>query len=948
MPSSRLSSFFLTDRLITSHPQKKNTSSTHQHHSSYPNSDQQLHPPANEGCRRSSDGNGAGTNALQRRLGNSQHPIPADTMAHEPCPSSPTTTSPHGMSPSSTSASLPKSRASSVLSGVLPYRRTVANPGATTTGPSLSSTSSPRASTDLLSAPSSSSPSPPAPAPALATATAPAAPKHRPKQLQIATRPRDDPQRAISAPLVTAFAMDSLLKSPQLNQRCTLPSGRVVSYAVCGAKQGKPVVYFYGLGGSRRQLALLHAQALRLGLRVYCMDRPGTGYTQILSKKKRAALRERAQARMKSEQQQDDDEDEEEQAHRREEPTMEEDDHHHATTANKKHRRSRSGNISSHSSRIAGLASSLFFSSSSASSSSGNSSQQQEAQHSSPTAPYNSVLERIDEVCHEVIDWLDIVIDNHGSTKGGIKKPPTKVSLMSHSCGVYYVMRMLALYPDRIKEGPVCLLTPWVPFNECPTTTSNTFKAVRYVPRGLVWAFTSSFNHLGSALLPASNALSDSIAATANMIGESSSAPAFLDRRPGSPISPKSPMSPFPPSPCSSTILGGIGRGGSSPSRAMSLSSTSLASLTSLTMPGAAFPSPHPSTILQHQDDGYATPPFPTTPSFAPISSAAAAAAAGLWSGPSSWSLGDLLAEEGRHSPPLPVFGHPREASSPTIMATTSDRSGHSHHASNNTENINNNHTNNSNSQPHNTTTNNNNKSSHRLSFLSLHGGAASQMVRNSFETVTSTVSSITGFCTRRVGGGFERRRNSCPAGTTANHDDSSSHSDTNHDHDHSKSVSAAAAVGKKEPQKKKKSQLEKEKKPAKERGKRKTERLQVPTVEIERPKDPFLEPFKEAVEKVALPAMLEDLNHQHSRGYNLEIQLCISDAGFTLNSVELPKGVEIHAYCGHQDKMVPLEASQEMAQKCGWKMHEFMYSGHGGPRMLMTALEDLALADPS
>ncbi|KAG0241957.1 hypothetical protein BGW41_005122 [Actinomortierella wolfii] len=444
----------------------------------------------------------------------------------------------------------------------------------------------------------------------------------------------------------------------------------------------------------------------------------------------------------------------------------------------------------------------------------------------------------------------------------------------------------------------------------------------------LVWAFTSSFNHLGSALLPATNALSDSIAATANMIGESSSAP-YLDRRPGSPISPQSPMSPFPPSPCPSSILGvGI----NSPSRAMSLSSNSLASLTSLTMPGNAFTSPHPTTVLQHSDgaDGYATPPFPTTPPFPPVSPSLRG-----FSGPSSWSLGDIMEDE-RMPPPLSGFADTRDS------PTAHENSRFHGHNNNNNNNNNNSSSNNINS---------NNKASHRLSFLSINGSAASQLVRNSFETVTSTVSNITGFCTRRVGGGFEKRRNSCPATggsningiitttTITSSTDTDDSGPNNNKKKEKKSATTASAI---------KRRKDKWKKKREEKGKRKMGQLQVPTVEIERPKDPFLEPFKEAVEKVALPAMLEDLNHQHSRGYNLEIQLCISDAGFTLDSVEIPPGVEIHAYCGHQDKMVPLEASREMAQKCRWKMHEFIYSGHGGPRMLMTALEDLALADPS
>ncbi|KAF9965026.1 hypothetical protein BGZ70_005547 [Mortierella alpina] len=86
-------------------------------------------------------------------------------------------------------------------------------------------------------------------------------------------------------------------------------------------------------------------------------------------------------------------------------------------------------------------------------------------------------------------------------------------------------------------------------------------------------------------------------------------------------------------------------------------------------------------------------------------------------------------------------------------------------------------------------------------------------------------------------------------------------------------------------------------------------------------------------------------MNRQHSNGYNSEIQMCISDVGFDLADVTLPEGVTVNAYCGHLDNMVPIEASREMGRKCGWDMHEFKYSGHGGPRICMYALEDYAMA---
>ncbi|KAF9585460.1 hypothetical protein BGW38_002286 [Lunasporangiospora selenospora] len=108
---------------------------------------------------------------------------------------------------------------------------------------------------------------------------------------------------------------------------------------------------------------------------------------------------------------------------------------------------------------------------------------------------------------------------------------------------------------------------------------------------------------------------------------------------------------------------------------------------------------------------------------------------------------------------------------------------------------------------------------------------------------------------------------------------------------------------------------------------------------------DPYVVQFQEAFDKVLLPALAQDVNRQHSNGYNAEIQMCVADAGFDFADVKVPPGVDIYAYCGHLDTMVPIEASRELGHRCGWDMNEFKYTGHGGPRMLMTALEDYALA---
>ncbi|KAF9098013.1 hypothetical protein BGX29_005385 [Mortierella sp. GBA35] len=255
---------------------------------------------------------------------------------------------------------------------------------------------------------------------------------------------------------------------------------------------------------------------------------------------------------------------------------------------------------------------------------------------------------------------------------------------------------MLQLCPERIQKGPITLLTPWVPFNECPETTSRSFKFLKHVPRGVVWAVTSSINHLGSVILSSTNAISGS------------------------------------------------------------LSSKSLAA--------------------------------------------------------------DNATE-------VSVVDH----------SSSNASSSNHHHA---TKGYNNN-------------------------------------------------SNNTGSRDRR-----KQRNNKDNNGTTTG---------TGSDRDED-------------------------------------------AIFERKPVDPFVLQFSEAFDKILLPALVQDMNRQHSNGYNSEIQMCISDVGFDIADVALPDGVTVNAYCGHLDNMVPIEAAREMGIKCGWEMHEFRFSGHGGPRMYMYAMEDYAL----
>ncbi|KAF9322170.1 hypothetical protein BG003_005333 [Podila horticola] len=483
--------------------------------------------------------------------------------------------------------------------------------------------------------------------------------------------------------MVTCYNVKSLIDSPQFCQRAILPSGT-----------GSLVLYFYGLGGSCRQLAIMHAQAVRLDIKLLCIDRPGTGYTEPFTPKSKSKLnlfsrsskawskssspsstpsssspststasssasssngssptsssasefstnlRARSTSslpitkrrsgsgdnahgvfgagRIKTscfdlsrperdiiteESELDGDEDEEEEG----------------DNANRKGYGAEGMHLSMESRQ-----GSVPLDHNVAAHGPGVDKGRSKRKQKKPTL----AAQRIDYVCQEALELVDTLFSRE-----------TKFGMMGHSCGIYYIMRMLQRHSDRILDGPIALLTPWVPFNECPESTSKSFKFLRHVPRGVVWAVTSSMNHIGSVILSSSSALS---------------------------------------------------------------------------------------TTFAKQDD-----------------------------------------------------------------------------------------------------------------------------------------------------------------------------------------------TGKKNKESEK-----------------------------DRPStDPFVLQFSDAVDKIVLPALVQDMNRQSSSGYNCEIQMCISDIGYDLAAIPIPNRVRVHAYCGYLDDMVPLEASREMGARCDWKMHEFQYSGHGGPRIFMTALEDYAIA---
>ena len=63
-----------------------------------------------------------------------------------------------------------------------------------------------------------------------------------------------------------------------LSQSFLLPDGRTLMYAEYGVPNGKPVLYFHGLAGSRLEAAVLDGTDLvKAGIRMIACDRPGMG-----------------------------------------------------------------------------------------------------------------------------------------------------------------------------------------------------------------------------------------------------------------------------------------------------------------------------------------------------------------------------------------------------------------------------------------------------------------------------------------------------------------------------------------------------------------------------------------------------------------------------------------------------------------------------------------------
>lgn len=65
------------------------------------------------------------------------------------------------------------------------------------------------------------------------------------------------------------------------NELLTLPDGRRIGIALYGEPAGRPVVYCHGFPSSRLEAAIAHDAALRTGVRLVSLDRPGYGLSDF-------------------------------------------------------------------------------------------------------------------------------------------------------------------------------------------------------------------------------------------------------------------------------------------------------------------------------------------------------------------------------------------------------------------------------------------------------------------------------------------------------------------------------------------------------------------------------------------------------------------------------------------------------------------------------------------
>lgn len=73
--------------------------------------------------------------------------------------------------------------------------------------------------------------------------------------------------------------MVSIKETETTSATLTLPNGRKLGYAQYGLQTGRTVFYLHGLPGSRIEAVAYDAMAVKLGARIFAVDRPGIGWS---------------------------------------------------------------------------------------------------------------------------------------------------------------------------------------------------------------------------------------------------------------------------------------------------------------------------------------------------------------------------------------------------------------------------------------------------------------------------------------------------------------------------------------------------------------------------------------------------------------------------------------------------------------------------------------------
>jgi len=69
-----------------------------------------------------------------------------------------------------------------------------------------------------------------------------------------------------------------------------LQDGRDFGYSQIGDPKGKPIIFFHGWPGTRLDISCFHEEALKFGVKIISIDRPGCGLSSYQKKRKMSDL----------------------------------------------------------------------------------------------------------------------------------------------------------------------------------------------------------------------------------------------------------------------------------------------------------------------------------------------------------------------------------------------------------------------------------------------------------------------------------------------------------------------------------------------------------------------------------------------------------------------------------------------------------------------------------